>query len=133
MYFLYTMLCGDHTFLDKDRITPMCPSNTISRFRDSLIGVIKPDNIVEDTAILESYARDISLDTGRLPTLLIYPESRLFKLKFSSQRIPFGATLAYLLDMFRVLLTLDISDDKITRISIYEKVFQKLWKIYQKP
>ena len=70
------MLCGDHTFLDKDRITSMCPSNTISHFRDSLIGVIKPDNIVEDTTILESYTRDISLDTGRLPTLLIYPESK---------------------------------------------------------
>lgn len=54
----------------------MCSSDILSRFRDGLIGIIKPDNVVDDTAILDSYERDISLVTGSRPMLLVYPESK---------------------------------------------------------
>ena len=39
----------------------------------------------------------------------------------------------YKQNLLKVLLTLKTSHDKITQISNYEKFFQKLWIIYQKP
>jgi len=54
----------------------MCLSNSLSQFRNGLAGIIRPDNIVEDAAILDGYSRDISLVTGSRPLLAVYPESR---------------------------------------------------------
>lgn len=54
----------------------MGPSKVLSHFRDGLIGIINPDNIVEDTAVLDGYTRDISFITGSRPLLLVYPENR---------------------------------------------------------
>jgi FAD/FMN-containing dehydrogenase len=54
----------------------MYSPDIVPRFKNGLIEAIKPDNIVEDDVVLDSYAGDISMVTGKRPLLLVYPENR---------------------------------------------------------
>lgn len=54
----------------------MCPSETIPGLKDGFCQIIKPDNVVDDASILESYAQDISFIPENSPLMLVYPESK---------------------------------------------------------
>jgi len=54
----------------------MCPPEAISGFRDGLAKVVKPKNIVGDSAALEGYSKDCSFVAKGSPLLLVYPESK---------------------------------------------------------
>jgi len=45
-------------------------------YREALARIVKPANIVDDTAVLEKYSRDGSFNAGSLPLFLVYPESK---------------------------------------------------------
>ena len=54
----------------------MCPSETIPGLKDEFYQIIKPDNVIDDASILESYSQDISFIPENSPLMLVYPESK---------------------------------------------------------
>ena len=54
----------------------MCPPEATTRFKDRLVKVVKPENIVDDPVALERYSKDCSLVTKGSPLLLIYPGNK---------------------------------------------------------
>jgi hypothetical protein len=54
----------------------MCPLEANAGFRNGFIGILKPENIVSDPAVLEGYSSDISFTPHFKPLLALYPENR---------------------------------------------------------
>lgn len=54
----------------------MFPPEAAASFRDGLAKVVNPENIVDDSVVLERYSNDCSFITKGNPQLLIYPENR---------------------------------------------------------
>ena len=54
----------------------MCPPEATAGFKDRLAGIVKPEHIVSDPAILEEYSKDFSFTAHSSPLLAVYPENR---------------------------------------------------------
>lgn len=54
----------------------MSPPEVLVYLKNELAAVLKPENIVEDAAVLEGYAKDRSFAAGRNPFLAVYPENK---------------------------------------------------------
>ena len=54
----------------------MSPPEVTVNFKDEFTRVVKPENVVTDPTILESYSRDCSFVPRATPLFLVYPESK---------------------------------------------------------
>jgi hypothetical protein len=52
----------------------MCPPEATAESENRSIGIVKPENIVSDSAVQEGYSRDISFTPPSNPLLALYPE-----------------------------------------------------------
>ena len=50
--------------------------DVLTGFREALAKIIKPENIVSETTVLEKYSRDYSFVTPGRPLLLVYPGTK---------------------------------------------------------
>jgi len=54
----------------------MSPPEVTANFKDEFTRVVKPENVVSDSTILESYSKDCSFVPRASPLFLVYPESK---------------------------------------------------------
>src|ERR1039457_7267735 len=54
----------------------MCPAETTSGIKDLLASIVKPENIVDDQAVLKEYCQNHSFVVGYSPQLLVYAMSK---------------------------------------------------------
>lgn len=54
----------------------MGPPRAVNGFKQRLLDIVSEDSIIDDPALLEEYAGDLSFVKGESPQLLVYPENK---------------------------------------------------------